>query len=213
VDTNPSSAIDAFRQAEAVARENRIPFMDGVIARDAAGLEAEHGDPDRGLRLFDTAIVSTHLAGNGSGSAPSSPDWRCSWIMPGTPRPPPPSTAPAPNHAHATSVMSLPAAASTSGRCWVPVAFDEHVAAGAAMDRGDAVDYARRQIRNAVPTRAGRRDRRPRARVVGPRSSAYGSIDAGGEGWHRERAPRRRAGKGPAALRAYDVRFRDPDVR
>ena len=63
-DADPARALDAFRQALAFAREHRLPYWEAIIAREAAGLEAVHGDLEQALALFDTAIDSFHRAGN-----------------------------------------------------------------------------------------------------------------------------------------------------
>ena len=48
----------------AYAEEHRIPFWEASIARDSAGLEAVHGELEHALSSLDTAIDSSHRAGN-----------------------------------------------------------------------------------------------------------------------------------------------------
>ena len=64
VDSDPARALDAFRQALTVAQEQRMAFWEARVPREAANLETTHGDVDRGLELFDTAIDAYHRAGN-----------------------------------------------------------------------------------------------------------------------------------------------------
>jgi hypothetical protein len=148
-DTDPDRAIDAFRQAEATAREHHIPFMLTVIARDAAGLEAQHGDHDRGLQLFETAITSTHLAGNWLGLGAVLAGLAVFLDPAGQPETAATVYGTSTRHAHATAVMNVAAAVEHLREVLGPHRFDQHVAAGAAMEDGDAVAYARRQIRLA----------------------------------------------------------------
>ena len=60
---DPARALDAFRQGLAFAREHRMPHREGIIGREAAGLEAVYGDLDEAFALFETAIDSLHRAG------------------------------------------------------------------------------------------------------------------------------------------------------
>jgi hypothetical protein len=61
---DPASALDAVRQGLAYAAEHRIPYLEALLARDAASLEAVHGTPGDALALFDTTIDLFHRTGN-----------------------------------------------------------------------------------------------------------------------------------------------------
>ena len=61
---DPARALDAFRQGLAFAREHRMPHREGIIGREAAGLEAVYGELEQALALFDTTVDSFHRAGN-----------------------------------------------------------------------------------------------------------------------------------------------------
>ena len=63
-DTDPVRSLDAFRQGLAQTREHGIAYMEALMARDAARIEAVHGDPDDALTLFDHVIGSFHQSGN-----------------------------------------------------------------------------------------------------------------------------------------------------
>jgi transposase len=59
----PARGLDAARQGLAYARQHRMPYFEGFVARDAAGLEAAHGQPADALALFDSTIDLFHRAG------------------------------------------------------------------------------------------------------------------------------------------------------
>ena len=63
-ETDPTSALNIFREGLAHARQLQIPYMEAVLAREAGGLEAVHGDPDQALDLLGTSLESFHQAGN-----------------------------------------------------------------------------------------------------------------------------------------------------
>jgi predicted ATPase/DNA-binding SARP family transcriptional activator len=63
-ETDPTRALDALRIGLAYGRDHRLPLWEAAIARDAAGLEAVHGDLDQALDLFTTSLDSFHRAGN-----------------------------------------------------------------------------------------------------------------------------------------------------
>jgi predicted ATPase len=62
--TDPARALSALRDGLAIAREHRIPIWEGIIAPDAAQLEAAHGELEYALGLFDASLDSQHRAGN-----------------------------------------------------------------------------------------------------------------------------------------------------
>ena len=62
--TEPARALESFSQGLAYARQHRLRVWEHVITRDAASVEAQHGDLDRALTLLDSAIDSLHQAGN-----------------------------------------------------------------------------------------------------------------------------------------------------
>ena len=63
-ETDPARALDIFRLGLALVRRHRVPLHEAQIARDAAGLEAVHGDLNQALTLFTTSIDSYHRAGD-----------------------------------------------------------------------------------------------------------------------------------------------------
>ena len=63
-ETDVARALTALRQGLAYTREHRLPLWEALLARDAARLEALHGDPEQALALFDTALEYFHRAGD-----------------------------------------------------------------------------------------------------------------------------------------------------
>jgi predicted ATPase/DNA-binding SARP family transcriptional activator len=64
VKTDPTKALIAYQEGLAYCRKHRIAVMEAAIAREAARVETVHGDPDRGLKLYDSAIDSFQQSGN-----------------------------------------------------------------------------------------------------------------------------------------------------
>ncbi|MEO6653746.1 MAG: adenylate/guanylate cyclase domain-containing protein [Ilumatobacteraceae bacterium] len=64
LDVDPPRALDIYRDGFAYAREHRLLFYESALALDAAGLEALHGDRDRGLELFASTIDAYQRAGD-----------------------------------------------------------------------------------------------------------------------------------------------------
>ena len=147
-DTDPTRARDAFRQALTLSRQERIPLWEARVAFESAGLETIHGDPDTGLDMFDAAVTSNHLAGNLPDLAAVLASLAVYFDRAGQPE-----TAATiygtTLHAVITWVPNLPATIEHLRTTLGQARFDECVAAGAAMEPGDAVAYARQQIRSA----------------------------------------------------------------
>jgi hypothetical protein len=149
IQTEPEQALSRMRQALDHARQHRLIYAEAVIARDAAGLEALHGSRDSGLELFDTTIDAFHRSSSPVNLARTLASLGvffdrinypnvAATLYGGASR----STAVAAVPGLATAVEHLQAILGVA-------AFDRQVAAGEAMDAGDAVAYAREQIRLA----------------------------------------------------------------
>jgi hypothetical protein len=61
--SDPQRAAALMREAHELSRAHPIPFIESLVARDLAELEARHGDIDRALELLDETIASFHRAG------------------------------------------------------------------------------------------------------------------------------------------------------
>jgi predicted ATPase len=60
---DPDRALKLLREAHELTRAHPFLFMESLVARDTAGLEARHGDADRALELLDDTIATFHRAG------------------------------------------------------------------------------------------------------------------------------------------------------
>ncbi|MFN0092317.1 MAG: ATP-binding protein [Acidimicrobiales bacterium] len=145
---DPVRALDFYRQGLAYARDHRLPFWEAGIAVSAARLEANpatHGDLNRALTLYDSAIVSFHDAGNVTNVANTLLGLASLFD-----RLRQPETAAA-LHSAVTQLSplrktmggSLPSRLRTS---LGEAAYERWAAVGAAMGPTDAVHYAREQI-------------------------------------------------------------------
>jgi predicted ATPase/class 3 adenylate cyclase len=149
-ETDPARAIDAFRQALVLTREQRIPFLVARVAQESAALEITHGDRDTGLGLLDGAIDSYHRAGNHVDLAATLADLAVFLDRDGQPETAATVYGTSTHYMPTTAwIMNVPAAVSHLRAALGDNVFDEYVAAGAAMEPAGAVRYAREQIRLA----------------------------------------------------------------
>jgi hypothetical protein len=147
--TDPHRALNAFREALADCREHRLLYGEDFIAYNAAGLEAVHGDPDTALELFDFAIDTCHRSGDPTHLALAfasvavhfdrveRPDIAATLYGSSTKSP------------SIAVVPGLPDTVQHLRAGFSPAVFDGYITAGLAMEVGDAVAYARQQIRLA----------------------------------------------------------------
>jgi hypothetical protein len=148
--TDPARALRVWREGIAYTRAHRLPFWEAVIARESAGLEAVHGDPSGALELFDAAIESFHHAGNIVHLAYTLAHLAVFFDRMGRPD----ITATlygTSTHQHGLTAI-VPELPTVMDRCRAKLGdtlVDQCVAAGAAMEPGDAVAYARDQIQAA----------------------------------------------------------------
>jgi predicted ATPase len=153
-ETDPAKALDLHREGIRVARDGRVLIFEAVIARDAAGLEALHGDLAAGLKLFEAAIVSFHQSGDANSLAMALTNLahffdrverlEAAAILCGTV-----STHPIASYVDLAGVTEHLRASLGPSR------FQGSVAAGAAMELGEAVQYARSQLSLARSERSG----------------------------------------------------------
>ena len=64
LETDPGRSLEMLREGLGFARKHRMPVWEAVIGREAAAVEAVHGDFDRALDLFAACITSLHQAGD-----------------------------------------------------------------------------------------------------------------------------------------------------
>jgi predicted ATPase len=148
-ETDPQRALAAYREGLSYSRQHRLPLVEGVTAYSAAGLEAEHGDLDTALALLDDHLEAFHRAGVDIYRALSLAYLAVLFCRIGR------DEVAATIYGASTDiptigiVPSLPRAVQELQIRLGPITFDQRVAAGSAMDHGDAVAYARQQIRLA----------------------------------------------------------------
>jgi predicted ATPase/class 3 adenylate cyclase len=143
---DPARALHFLRDGLAYAQEHGLPFLQGSMAPVTAGLEALHGDLGQALALIDAALDRTQRAGNVTSVAAAlsflavcfdrfdRPDVAATLYGAST------------NQAISQYVVDLPAVVDHLRAALGDAAFDQCVAAGAAMDLADAVEYARHHV-------------------------------------------------------------------
>ena len=143
---DPPRALAALREGLEYSRDNGMPFWEALIARDAAGLEAVHGELEQALALFDTTIDAYHRAGNVANLAPTLTNLAV--LFDRLERPAIAATlfGTSTNFTSVISVVDLPSVLSHLRTTLGETALDDCVATGAAMDLSERVHYARHQI-------------------------------------------------------------------
>ena len=120
-----------------------------LTAREAAGLEAVHGDLETGLGLFDAAIDSSHRAGNVTVLATTVA--ALAVLFDRLDRPDIAATVYGTSTHEASNAVAIGLATAVEHlRATLgDTVFDDCVATGAAMEPGEAVQYVRAQIQTA----------------------------------------------------------------
>jgi predicted ATPase len=147
--TDPTRALPALRQALDYTRHHRLPILETIAARDAAALEALHGEPGQALVLFDTAIDSLHRAGNTALLALTLANLAAFFTSVDQPDVAAIVYGTSTYSTNLNLVARLPNALDHLRAVLGPTAFDERLATGAAMEPAEAVAYARHQIHAA----------------------------------------------------------------
>ncbi len=144
--TNPPRALTVLRQGLDYTRQHRLPFWEVAIAREAAPLEAVHGDLDKALVLFDTTIDSFHRAGDAANLAAALATLAGLFDRVEQPEVGATIYGTSAHHASINMVINLPAVLDHLRAVLGDTVFDACVATGAAMEPPDAVQYARHHI-------------------------------------------------------------------
>jgi predicted ATPase/DNA-binding SARP family transcriptional activator len=139
--TDPAAALDAFHEGLAYCREHRQRLVEASIARDAARVEAAHGDLDVALVLYERALDLQHRSGNLANLAVTLASLAVSFD-----RLQRPDAAAVLYGSSAHITASTPDLVHHLRTALDDTAFDRHAAIGAAMGAADAVAYARAQI-------------------------------------------------------------------
>jgi predicted ATPase len=148
-DADPTRARDAMREALVVTRDHRLVQWEAIVSREAAALEAVHGDLDEAFALFETAIDSLHRAGDVADIAIALADLAV--LFDRLERPAIAATlyGAGRHHGDIGWVTQLPDVVNHLRMVLGDAGFEDRAAAGAAMEFADAVAYARDQIQTA----------------------------------------------------------------
>jgi hypothetical protein len=145
-ETDPVRALDAFRQALVHTREHRLVAWDAILSREAAGLEGVHGDLDRAVALFATAIDSLQRAGDVGNLVVAFADLVVFFDRVEQPSIAATIYGASTHHGDIGWVVSLPNVLEHLRTVLGETAFNTCIATGAAMDIGEAVQYALDQL-------------------------------------------------------------------
>ncbi len=145
-ETDPARALDAYREGLEYCQRHRILQFEGVIAREAAGLEAVHGQLEQGLIMFDSTIDSFRQAGDVGNVAATLANLALFFDRHGQPEIAATLYGSTTQHTSTLMVADWPERVGQLRTALGESRFDECTAVGAAMELADAVRYARRHI-------------------------------------------------------------------
>lgn len=145
-ETDPVRALAALRQGLLYTREHRLPDWEALIARDAAGLEAVHGELDQALTLFDTTLDSLHRAGNVVNVGATLANLAVLFDRIELPEIAATIYGACTDYGIINTVINLPDVVDRLRVVLGETVFNECVSTGAALQPADAVHYARHQI-------------------------------------------------------------------
>ena len=151
--TDPAEAITVLRQGLDYTREHRLALFEAFIARDLAGLEALHGDLERGLELFERNIDSLLRAGDVAHLSSTLANLAVFFDRVDRPELAATLYGTTTGHASITRVIGLPTVIDHLRVVLGDASFVTCVAAGAAMELGEAAQYARLEIRRVREAR------------------------------------------------------------
>ncbi|MCU1504459.1 MAG: adenylate/guanylate cyclase protein, partial [Ilumatobacteraceae bacterium] len=144
--TDPAKALAAMQEALTFAQLHRVTVIEALILREAAALEAVHGDTRQALAWFDSAVDRLHRAGNIASLIPA-----LGYLI---------SLFDRTGDAHVAATifgsiadqprnrleLDLPAVIDHVRATLGTEAFDERVSIGGAMGHAGVVQYARAEI-------------------------------------------------------------------
>jgi predicted ATPase len=148
-DIDPARALVAMRQALVHSREHRLAIWEAALSREAAALEAVHGDPGEALELFETAIEILQRAGDVGNLAVALADLAVLFDRLEQPNIAATLYGACSRHGDIGWVLNLPTVVEHLREVLGETDFDRCITAGAALDVGDGVHYAQQQIRLA----------------------------------------------------------------
>jgi tetratricopeptide (TPR) repeat protein len=152
-EADPRGVLTAYREGFAYCRKHRLLYMEGVLKYSAAGLEAAHGDLNSALELFDATVDAFHRAGNKTNLALALAHLAVTFDQLEQPDIAVTLYGASTRSGNTSVVVRLPDVVDRLRLVLSEPVFDAYFSTGAAMDLGEAVAYARQQIRLARQTR------------------------------------------------------------
>jgi hypothetical protein len=143
---DPARALRFSRDGLAYAQEHRLRMFEAVIAQEAAGLEAAHGDLGQALTLFDAALDSFQRAGNAASLGGTLGQLAVCFDRFDQPDVAATLSGLSSHPGIGLLVVDLRAVVDHVRAELGDAAFDQCAATGSAMDLGEAVSYARHHI-------------------------------------------------------------------
>ena len=155
--TDPVRALEASRDATNYAQEHRVPFFEALIAREAAALEAVHGQLEQGLAMYDTTLDALQRAGAVTHLMITLANMVVFFARFDHPEIAA-TLLGVTGHQRATANMAIDLDGTEDRLRFAlgPADYDRCVAAGSAMDAGEGVRYARHQIHELGTNNSGR---------------------------------------------------------
>lgn len=142
----PARALDAFREGLEYTRENRVPFWEANIARDAAALEAAHGERSEALWMFEQTINTFHRTGNVGHTAATVASLAMFFARIDQPAIAATLYGACQRHPSINMVIGLPPVLDELQAALGSTDFDRCTATGMSMEWADAVRHALQQI-------------------------------------------------------------------
>jgi predicted ATPase len=146
---DPARALRVLQEGLLFVRDHRIPYLDPIIAREAAELEAIHGDLGQGLVLFETVIEAFYRAGEVGNLHIALAHLAVVFDRFEQPAIAATLYGTSGHHGDLAWVLNLPGTVEHLHAVLDDTKFNQCVAAGAAMESADAVAYARDEIQAA----------------------------------------------------------------
>jgi tetratricopeptide (TPR) repeat protein len=146
-EADPARALAMIDQAIDYSREHLFSYEEAAAIRYAAAIEARHGDLERALAMFDNALESFQRARNEASIAATLADLTV--LFSRIAQPEIAATLHGIHHGQGHAIGLTEALLHLRAELGEP-AFDRLVARGGAMGFGDAVQYARHEVQDAL---------------------------------------------------------------
>jgi hypothetical protein len=141
--------MNAMRQGLDYARAHRVMIWEAILSRDLAEMEALHGEPGPALAMFTSVVDMLHRSGDVANLTVAFAALAVLFDRIEHPDVAATVYGVVEHHGDIGWVVHLPEVVDHLRAVLGESAFDEYVAAGAAMELGESVQYAQGQIRLA----------------------------------------------------------------